>query len=43
VELLMKHGASCTLRNLDSKTPVDVAKLNNQTEVAGLLEQNVFL
>ena len=39
----MKHGASCTLRNLDSKTPVDVAKLNNQTEVAGLLEQNVFL
>jgi len=43
VEMLIKHGASGTLRNQDGKTPMDVAKLNNQTEVSKILEQDVFL
>jgi ankyrin repeat protein len=40
VEMLIKHGASGTLRNQDGKTPMDVAKLNNQTEVSKTLEKH---
>eukprot|EP00897_Mesotaenium_endlicherianum_P001498 jgi/Mesen1/1376/ME000013S00858 len=43
VDLLIKAGASVTLRNLDGKTAADVAKLNNQEEVLKLLEKDVFL
>lgn len=32
-----------TLQNLDGKTPIDVAKLNDQTEVLKLLEKDAFL
>jgi hypothetical protein len=32
-----------TLTNLDGKTPIDVAKLNNQGEVLKLLEKSGFL
>lgn len=34
---------SSTLQNTDSKTPVDVAKLNNQLDVVKLLEKDAFL
>ncbi|MCO5614063.1 hypothetical protein L7F22_068344 [Adiantum nelumboides] len=43
VELLLKCGASVTLQNLDGKTPLDVAKLNDQTEILKLLEKHAFL
>ncbi|KAK4794691.1 hypothetical protein SAY86_012685 [Trapa natans] len=43
VALLLEHGAAVTLRNLDGKTPIDVAKLNNQQEVLKLLEKDAFL
>lgn len=32
-----------TLQNMDGKTPIDVAKLNNQHEVLELLEKDAFL
>ncbi|KAJ8441763.1 hypothetical protein Cgig2_009009 [Carnegiea gigantea] len=43
VALLMESGGSVTLQNLDGKTPIDVAKLNNQHEVLKLLEKDAFL
>ncbi|XP_031393454.1 ankyrin repeat domain-containing protein 2A-like [Punica granatum] len=43
VALLLEHGAAVTLQNLDGKTPIDVAKLNNQQEVLKLLEKDAFL
>ncbi|XP_010909898.1 ankyrin repeat domain-containing protein 2B isoform X2 [Elaeis guineensis] len=43
VALLLEHGAAVTLQNLDGKTPIDVAKLNNQEEVLKLLEKDAFL
>ncbi|KAL4203057.1 hypothetical protein AMTRI_Chr02g266660 [Amborella trichopoda] len=43
VELLLKSGAAVTLQNLDGKSPIDVAKLNNQQEVLKLLEKDAFL
>ncbi|KAH7663945.1 Myotrophin and similar proteins protein [Dioscorea alata] len=43
VALLLEHGAAVTLQNLDNKTPIDVAKLNNQDEVLKLLEKDAFL
>ena len=43
VELLVEHGASVTLRNNDGKSPVDVAKLNDQDDVVKALEKDVFL
>ncbi|KAL6953522.1 hypothetical protein U1Q18_046363 [Sarracenia purpurea var. burkii] len=43
VALLLEHGAAVTLQNLDGKTPIDVAKLNNQHEVLKLLEKDAFL
>ncbi|CAA6664195.1 unnamed protein product [Spirodela intermedia] len=43
VVLLVENGAAVTLQNLDGKTPIDVAKLNNQDEVLKLLEKDAFL
>ncbi|KAK8951857.1 Ankyrin repeat domain-containing protein 2 [Platanthera zijinensis] len=43
VALLLEHGAAVTLQNLDGKTPIDVARLNNQDEVLKLLEKDAFL
>ncbi|XP_043705430.1 ankyrin repeat domain-containing protein 2A-like isoform X1 [Telopea speciosissima] len=43
VALLLENGAAVTLQNLDGKTPIDVAKLNNQQEVLKLLEKDAFL
>ncbi|EXB40465.1 Ankyrin repeat domain-containing protein 2 [Morus notabilis] len=43
VALLLEHGAAVTLQNLDGKTPIDVAKLNNQHDVLKLLEKDAFL
>jgi hypothetical protein len=43
VALLLENGAAVTLQNMDGKTPIDVAKLNNQQEVLKLLEKDAFL
>ncbi|KAK6916857.1 Ankyrin repeat [Dillenia turbinata] len=43
VALLLENGAAVTPQNLDGKTPIDVAKLNNQHEVLKLLEKDAFL
>lgn len=43
VEILVKSGASCTTANGDGKSPMDVAKLNNQADVLKILEQDAFL
>ncbi|KAB8109392.1 ankyrin repeat domain-containing protein 2A [Oryza sativa Japonica Group] len=43
VDLLLKNGAAVTLENMDGKTAIDVAKLNNQDEVLRLLEKDAFL
>jgi len=43
VGLLLKYGAAVTLQNLDGKTPIEVAKLNEQKEVLKLLEKDAFL
>lgn len=43
VSLLLENGTSVTLQNLDGKTPIEVAKLNNQDAVVKLLEKDAFL
>ena len=43
VQLLVDHGASVVLKNADGKSPIDVARLNNQNEVLQALEKDVFL
>ncbi|KAK6131885.1 hypothetical protein DH2020_034373 [Rehmannia glutinosa] len=41
--LTLAFDLCSTLQNLDGKTPIDVAKLNNQNEVLKLLEKDAFL
>ncbi|VFQ96317.1 unnamed protein product [Cuscuta campestris] len=43
VVLLLEYGAAVTLRNMDGKTPMDVAILNDQIDVLKLLEKDAFL
>ncbi|KAL5991445.1 hypothetical protein ACLOJK_012354 [Asimina triloba] len=43
VALLLQNSAAVTLQNMDGKTPIDVAKLNDQKEVLELLEKDVFV
>ena len=43
VKLLVDAGASVTLRNLDGKSPLDVAKLNDQEDVVQALEARLPL
>jgi ankyrin repeat protein len=43
VEHLVDSGADITLRNNDGKSPLDVAKLNDQDDVVKALEKDVFL
>lgn len=43
VALLLEYGAAVTLQNMDGKTPIDVAKLNNQGDVLKLLERDAYL
>jgi hypothetical protein len=43
VQLLVDAGASVVLKNADGKSPIDVARLNNQAEVLQALEKDVFL
>ena len=43
VEALVKNGAGVVAQNADGKSPLDVAKLNEQEEVLALLETDVFL
>ncbi|XP_024959370.1 ankyrin repeat domain-containing protein 2B-like isoform X1 [Cynara cardunculus var. scolymus] len=43
VALLLDNGAAVTLQNMDGKTPIEVAKLNNQNDVLKLLEKDAFL
>ena len=42
-KFLVDAGASVTLRNQDGKSPLDVAKLNDQDDVVAALEADVFL
>ncbi len=40
----MRSGASCTAKNLDGKTAVEVAQLNNQNSIVAIFEkENTFL
>ncbi|RAL39566.1 hypothetical protein DM860_003099 [Cuscuta australis] len=43
VSLLLENGAAVTFQNMDGKTPIEVAKLNNQQDVLKLLEKDAFL
>ncbi|KAL8242405.1 hypothetical protein R6Q59_012707 [Mikania micrantha] len=43
VALLLENGAAVTLQNMDGKTPINVAKLNNHNDVLKLLEKDAFL
>jgi ankyrin repeat protein len=43
VELLVEAGGSVTTKNVDGKSALDVAKLNDQDDVVKALEKDVFL
>ncbi len=41
---MFRRGASCTAKNLDGKTALEVAQLNSQAEVVQLFEkESAFL
>lgn len=39
IHSLACSGASCTAKNLDGKTAVEVAQLNNQNSIVALFEK----
>jgi ankyrin repeat protein len=40
--LILVCSICSTLQNMDGKTPIDIAKLNDQNDVLQLLEKDVF-
>lgn len=43
MQTLVDAGANVVLKNLDGKTPMDVAKLNSKDKVLKVLERDAFL
>ena len=43
VFMVVRSSASCTARNSDGKTPLEVAQLNTQSKVIELLEKQQYI